>query len=260
VSDVPSRPRLSGIVIAKDAGATLERCLKSMRFCDQLVVVVDSESRDNTETIARTLADNVETHVWDGFGRTKSHAASLACGHWVLSIDADEEVTPQLAEAIGQFIASPPIDVNACQFRRRTRFLGRYLVHGDWGRDRVQRLFRNGKAQFSDALIHESVRAEGPHPILSGWLLHEGEVTLDCHRVRQDRYTSLAAGAMLEKGRKATLIGQLAKPPVRFLRSYLWRLGFLDGWPGLAQAWFSARYVYMRNSKARAMASHPGGV
>ena len=242
---------LSAVIIAKDAEATIERALKSVRFCDEIVVSVDSSSVDASESIARRIADRVKSHEWNGYGPVKRAAVAFASGRWILSIDADEEVTPELAGAICDAISQDPPPCAAYRIRRRTRFLGRRMRHGDWGRDRVVRLFQKDKGEFTDDTVHESVIAPGHKPILEGLLLHEGDQDISSYLLRLDRYTTLAAKALHRSGRRSSVVSIIFRPLFKFLQAYFIRLGLLDGWQGLILAWYSAVYVFTKYSKLR---------
>lgn len=252
----PKTCRISACMLAKDASATIASSLQSLRFCDQIIVVVDSSTTDNTEAIARSLAHHVEIRRWTDFSDAWQYVLSKGDGEWLFMIAADEVVTPVLAQSIYDAVVRDlSCEASAKQdgflMRRHTRFLGRFLTHGDWGRDYVLRVVRRTKCQFNEALIHESLKNPGRTRILDGLLLHEGERTIDEHIARQNRYTSLSAQQMFERGRRVSLIGIVLKPPFRFIRSYILRLGFLNGWPGFVQAWYSAVYVFTRYAKLR---------
>ena len=245
--------RLSVIVIAKDAAATIASTLQSLRFCDEIIVSVDDTSSDGTERIARGLATKVALRRAEGFPAARRHALSMAQGEWVLMIDADEIVTPALAQSIMEIVIASPSRPFGYQLRRRTNLLGRYLKHGDWGRDRVLRFVRRDKARIRDVPVHESFEVDGLTQLLDGWLLHQGDRTIESLVARQNRYAALSAQAMFDKGRGTSLLAIILKPPFRFLRSYVLRLGFLDGWPGFVEAWYSAVYVFTRYATLREM-------
>lgn len=247
---------LSAVIIAKDAAATIERALQSVRFCDEIVVSIDVTSADASEAIARRIADRVEFHQWNGYGNVKRAAVGFASGRWILSIDADEEVTPALAGAICDAIAQAPPAYAAYQIRRRTRFLGRWMLHGDWGRDRIVRLFQKDKGAFTDDTVHESVIAPGPKPILEGLLMHEGDQDISSYLLRLDRYTTLAAESLHRSGRRSSLASIIVRPLFKFLQAYFIRLGLLDGWQGLVLAWYSAVYVFTKYTKLRILDRH----
>lgn len=238
-------------MLAKDAAGTIASSLQSLRFCDQIIVVVDSATSDNTEAIARGLAHHVELRRWTGFADAWKYVLSRGEGEWLFMIAADEVVTRELAQSILEAVTRDAEKYDGFLMRRRTRFLGRFLNYGDWGRDCVLRIVRRTNCEFNDALIHESLRNPGRTRVLDGLLLHEGERTIDEHLSRQNRYTTLSAQQMYERGRHVSLAGVALKPPFRFLRSYVFRFGFLDGWPGFVQAWYSAVYVFTRYAKLR---------
>ncbi|MBV9969329.1 MAG: glycosyltransferase family 2 protein, partial [Xanthobacteraceae bacterium] len=163
-------PRLSAIIITKNEAGNIGPCLDSVAFCDECIVV-DSGSTDDTLAIARSKGAHVAEHEWQGFGPQKNHALSLASGEWVLSIDADERVTPELAAAIENALRQNEVD--GYEIRRRTRFLGREMLQSRWFPDYILRLFRRGRAHFTDVLVHEELVCAGPVGRLSEALLHD---------------------------------------------------------------------------------------
>ena len=240
---------ISAVIVARDAASTIGETLRSIQFCREIIVIVDDQSSDETEVVARRLGTRVEIHPWSGYGPAKQEAAEMATQPWVFSIDADEMVSPELAQSITDVVTCSGSGPAACQVRRRTRFLGRWMRHGDWGRDRVVRLFRHGAASFTPDIIHESVHAPGEKPTLSGWLYHEGDQTLDSYLARLNRYTTLAASSLHAKSKRAGIVSMLVRPPFKFIQAYFLRLGFLDGWQGFALAWFSSVYVFTKYAK-----------
>jgi len=245
--------QISAVMIAKDAAPTVGAALRSVRFCDEIVVVVDERSSDDTLSIAQELADRVEVLPWSGYGPAKRAAIALSRGAWVLVIDADEEVTPELARAIRDAVTREDSGVVAYRMRRRTRFLGRWMRFGDWGRDRVTRLFRRGGAEMSADLVHETVTASGREEMLEGILSHQGDQSIAEYLARREKYTTLAAEALYRQGRRSPWIEPYAKAIFKFIQAYLVRLGFLDGRQGFVLAWRSAGAVYLKYTKLRGM-------
>src|ERR1700730_17012353 len=162
-------PRLSAIIIAKNEARNIGACLDTLAFCDERIVV-DGDSDDGTPEIARAKGARVTAAAWPGFGAQKNFALSLAGGDWVLSIDADERVTPALAQAIESAMGRPGTD--GYEVPRRSSFLGREMRHSGWSPDYVLRLFRRGHARFSDDLVHERIICDGPVGRLAEPLLH----------------------------------------------------------------------------------------
>lgn len=221
---------ISAVVITRAAAAQLPACLASLAFCDE-ILVVDSGSTDDTAAIARRLGARViETH-WRGFGPQKQFAVEQAAHDWVLCLDADERVSPQLAARI---VAGPPAPACvAYRCARRNRFMGRYLRYGEGYPDWSLRLFDRRHARWSDDPVHERVIPAGPVGVLEGDLLHDSAESLERYLEKQNRYSTLAAQSALAAGRRASAARLLLSPLARFVKFYILRRGFLDGLPGL---------------------------
>src|SRR5215475_10408277 len=192
-------PRLSAIVITRNEAAKIADCLDSLAFCDERIVV-DCGSED--ETVSRALARGarVEHHVFEGFGAQKNFALSLASGEWVLSIDADERVSPALAAEITAVLAAASAD--AYEMPRQSSFLGRVMRHSGWYPDYVLRLFRRGRARFSDDIVHERVLCDGRVLRLKEPLLHYPVDRIEDALSRMDRYSSAGAEKLVASGRR----------------------------------------------------------
>lgn len=225
-----TRQPLSVAIITLNAVSQLEDCLKSARFADD-IVVVDSGSTDGTQALAERYGARVIAQPWLGFGPQKQFAVESAKHDWVLCLDADERVSPELQAAIEQALREP--DAGAYRFARCNRFLGRYLKHGEGYPDWSLRLFDRRQARWSDDAVHEKVVSAAAVGTLRGDLLHDSAETLAAYLTKQNRYTSLAADMALQAGKRANF-GRLAfSPIVRFIKFYLIRQGFRDGLPGL---------------------------
>ena len=240
-------PQLSAIVITRDEAANIGDCLDSVAFCDERIVV-DCGSSDGTVDIAKAKGARVAFHEWRGFGPQKNFALSLATGDWVLSIDADERVTPELAGAIKAAVADASAD--AWELPRRSSFCGRELRHSGWSRDYVLRLFRRGKARFDDAVVHERAICDGPINRLDQLLLHYPVLRLEDALSRMDRYSTASAAALVASGRKVSFLAGIGHGFFSFLRAYVLRLGFLDGAEGFLLAVANAEGSYYRYMKA----------
>ncbi|MEZ5659555.1 MAG: glycosyltransferase family 2 protein [Burkholderiaceae bacterium] len=230
---VPAAPRLSAIIITRNEAANIGACLACLGFADECIVL-DSNSEDGTVDIARAAgARVVQTDHWPGFGPQKNAALDLARGRWVLSVDADERISPALAEQILAAISSPGAH-SAWRLPRRTRFLGRWIRHCGWTPDYVLRLFRRDCARFSDDLVHERVvLAQGRLGTLSVPIDHHSYPDLAAFWRKTEHFSRLWAHQQFARGRRVSLLQAIASGLSAFLRSYLLRLGFLDGATGL---------------------------
>ena len=240
-------PQLSAIVITRNEAENIGACLDSVAFCDERIVV-DCGSSDGTVDIARAKGARAEFREWRGFGPQKNYALSQATGAWVLSIDADERVTPGLAAAIKAAIADASAD--AWELPRRSSFCGRELRHSGWSPDYVLRLFRRGKARFDDALVHERVICDGTIKQLDQPLLHYPVLRLEDALSRMDRYSTASAEVLVASGRKVSFLAGIGHGFFSFLRAYVLRLGFLDGAEGFLLAVANAEGSYYRYMKA----------
>jgi glycosyltransferase involved in cell wall biosynthesis len=239
---------ISVVVITKDEAGAIERCLRSVDWADE-VIVLDSGSTDRTVEISQKLGARVSvTADWPGFGPQKNRALEQATGDWVLSLDADEWVTPDLRDEILNVISRPN---GAMAFRvpRLSSFCGRFMRHSGWWPDYVTRLFRRGAARFSDDSVHERVIAEGKTGTLREPIMHETFVDLDELLQKMNSYSSLAAQEMRDGGRKAGLAGAVLRGLWAFVRTYFLRGGFLDGREGFMLAVATAEGTYYRYAK-----------
>jgi len=245
LNPLPVNP-LSAVLITRNASAVLESCLDSLAFADE-IVVVDSASTDGTRELAASKGARVVQKEWLGFGRQKQFAVEQAKNDWVLCLDADERVSPQLAASIKQALAAPSSPVY--RMPRRNRFLGRWLAHGEGYPDWSPRLFNRMNARWSDDLVHEKVLFAVTPGTLDGDLMHDSSDDLATYLERQNRYTTLAARQALEQGKSAGVFHLLCSPVVRFIKFYLMRLGFLDGLPGLLHISIGCMNSYMKYAK-----------
>jgi glycosyltransferase involved in cell wall biosynthesis len=240
------RAPLSAVLITRNAAAVLEPCLASLAFADE-IVVVDSGSSDGTAEIAVRHGVRVVQKEWLGFGRQKQFAVEQAKHDWVLCLDADETVSPQLAASILAALAEPVSPVY--RMPRRNRFLGRWLSHGEGYPDWSPRLFNRMNARWSDDLVHEKVLYAVTPGTLQGDLMHDSADDLAAYLDRQNRYTTLAARQAYELGRSAGFFNLLLSPVVRFFKFYVFRLGFLDGMPGLLHISIGCMNSYLKYAK-----------
>lgn len=254
-----ARLKLSVILITRNEAARLEACLRSVAFADEWIVV-DSASTDGTREIAERMgAKVVVTDDWPGFGAQKNRALALARGRWVLSIDADEWLSPELAARIQGVVAADtsgngssreaPSGKVGYELSRLSNFCGQWMRHGDWYPDRVLRLFLREKGRFSDDLVHERLVVEGPIGRLEGDLLHDSMPTLDSAIDKMNRYTTGRALDKVRAGKRGGLASALGHGLWAFVRCYLLRRGFLDGRLGFVLAVYVAENTYYRYLK-----------
>lgn len=255
-----SHPTLSVVVITRDAAHDIAECLASVSFADEWIVV-DSASTDDTRDIARGMGAQVTTtDDWPGFGPQKNRALGLAKGDWVLSLDADERVSPMLADEIRQIVFGQRRELAvAFELSRLSSFCGQWMRHGDWYPDRVLRLFKRGAGRFSDDLVHERLIVEGPIARLQGNLLHHTMRTLDDALDKMNRYSSGRAIDRVRAGRSGGLLSALGHGAWAFVRTYLIKRGFLDGRLGFVLAVYIAEGTYYRYLKMAWPAGLPVG-
>ena len=253
---------LSVILITKNEAANIGACLASVAFADEWIVV-DSQSSDGTAEAARRFGAKVtSTDGWPGFGAQKQRALDLATGDWVLAIDADERVSPELATSITAAVAQQGGAPAAYEISRLSQFAGRWIRHGDWYPDRVLRLWRRGSARYSSDQVHERVLAEAPIGRLAGELLHFTMPGFDDALAKMNRYSSGRAADKVAAGGRGGLAAALSHGAWAFLRSYVVRRGFLDGAAGFVLAAYIAegtwwRYLKMDELARRLPAAEP---
>ncbi|MDE0102526.1 MAG: glycosyltransferase family 2 protein [Bryobacterales bacterium] len=241
--------RISATIIARDEQDSIGRAIRSVAFCDE-VLVVDSGSRDRTVEIARGLGARVATRGWPGYAAQKNHAAEAARHDWILSIDADEEVSQRLASSISELRDGRP-SCAGYDFPRLARYCGRWIRHSGWYPDRKTRLYHRERGRWVGDYVHESVELSGPRGHLDGDLLHYTCDSLQEHRERVELYTDLAAEELRAGGRGVSAWRLALSPLHAFLKAYLLQRGFLDGPQGFTIARMAGRYVYLKYSKAR---------
>jgi (heptosyl)LPS beta-1,4-glucosyltransferase len=240
-------PPVSVTVITRNEAADLADALRSVAWADE-IVVVDSQSTDDTAAIARRFTDRVVVRDWPGYIAQKNYAASMATHDWILSLDADERVTPELAAEIQTRLATAPREA-AFRIPRVTWHLGRWIRSTDWYPDYQLRLYDRRSAGWTGTYVHEAVTVRGAVGDLRGELQHYAYRDVADHLETIDRYTTLAARQMHEAGRRAGLLDLAVHPPLAFLRNYVARGGFRDGATGFVISRMNAYYVFLKFAK-----------
>ena len=249
-------PRLSVVLITRDEEPRIGATLDSVAFADERIVL-DHGSRDRTCEIAAARGAHVhQAQDWPGFGPQKNRAIALATGDWILALDADEQVSPDLAEEIRRAVREPQADVYALP--RLSRFCGRYMLHSGWWPDRVPRLFRRGKARYSDDHVHERLLFEGVSARLHAPLLHDTHRSFEHALQKMNHYTSLSADEAWAHGKRSGILRGITRAFWSFLRTYILRRGFLDGREGLLLALMVAEHTLYKHVKL-AERSQPQG-
>lgn len=239
-------PILSAIIITKNEAVNIADCLDSVAFCDERVVV-DSGSEDDTVQIAEGKGARVSVHAFEGFGHQRNHAMSIAQGDWILSIDADERVSPALAAEIQRAMSVGMFDGYAMP--RSSSFCGRKMRHSGWYPDYVPRLFKRGRVRWSDDLVHERPICDGPVTRLSEPLIHFPIRRIEDALRRMDSYSTAGAKMMFAKGRRVWFVTGILRGAYTFFRTYVLRAGFLDGREGFLLAVLNAEGTYHRYMK-----------
>lgn len=238
---------LSVCIIARDEERHLPRCLASVAWAAERIVVVDSKSSDATESIAREMGARVFVHDYEGNLEQKRYALEQATQAWVLGLDADEAVTPALAEEIRVCVGEGV--VAGYEVNRVTYHLGRWIRHGDFFPDWQLRLFRREGARYVGVNPHGSAEVSGRVARLSGELEHRSYRDLDDQVQRIQAFSRVQAEALFAQGRRATLADLVFNPPARFLRAYVLKRGFLDGVPGFVIAAATSFHVLLKYAK-----------
>lgn len=239
-------PTLSVILITKNEAANLQDCLSSVSWADELIVV-DSGSSDGTVDIARQFTPYVYSQAWLGFGVQKNLALDYATGDWILSLDADERVTPELRLEIEAAIADGRFD--GYLLPRLSQFCGKFVRHSGWYPDPVLRLFKRGAGRFSDSLVHEKVVLVGGLGRLTHPLLHYSYRSIQDVERKVEHYSTAAAQQMFQNGKSAWSTTAPLRGAWAFVRTYVFKLGFLDGLTGLRIAVMNARTTYLKYRK-----------
>lgn len=242
--------KLSAIVIAKNEEPAIGACLDALAWCQE-IILVDSGSEDRTCEIAGKRGARVIRHEWEGFGRQKNYAVGQAAHDWVLCIDADEIVGPELRASIEAALASPGL--RAYEMARCNRFMGVWLRHGEGYPDWKLRLFDRRMAHWSDEPVHEKVLTDERVGRLEGDLLHDSAETLHSYLEKQNRYTTLQAQELFRRGKRASAAKLVLSPLFRFLKFYVLRAGFMDGVPGLVHVSIGCFNSFSRTAKLAAL-------
>ncbi len=238
---------LSVVMVTENEEGRIRDALESVKGADE-IIVVDALSRDRTVEIAREYTPKVFSEEWKGFSAQKDSAIQKAEGEWILLLDADERVTPELWDEITGVVMGKS-GVAGYEIPRKSFFLGRWISHGGWWPDYTLRLFRRGTGRVSPRRVHERIVVDGPVGRLKSPLLH-----LTCQSISQfigkaDRYAGLSAREMAERGGRFSLARLFFSPPATFIRMYIIQRGFLDGAHGFVLAGLYSYYTFLKYAR-----------
>jgi len=242
------RPKLSACIVARDEEDRIGDCIRSVAFCDE-VLVVDSHSRDRTREIAAELGARVVERDWPGFVQQKEFAIRAAAHDWVLIVDADERASATLAREIAGLRERGFPGCAGWRMPRCTAYLGRWIRHGGWYPDLQLRLFDRRRGRMGGHDPHDHAVVDGTLGRLAGDLYHESYRDLADHLARMERYTTAMAEGMERRGRTAGALDLVTHAAARFFRYYVLKRGFLDGWRGLLIASLAAHYGLLKYAK-----------
>ncbi len=242
---------LSIVIITYNEEKNLERCLISLKDVADEILVVDSYSTDSTLKIARAFNARVISHPFDGYGEQKNFATSQASYDWVLSLDADEALTPELRQSILRVKENP--QYNVYEMPRLTKYCGQWIRHSGWYPDRQTRLYNRTKGRWKERKVHEywEVDAKEQKGLLAGDLLHYSYSSISEHLQKIEKYSDLAAIESVQQNKDASLTKMLTSPAWHFFHEYIIRRGFLDGFNGFIICKLSAYAAFCKITKTR---------
>lgn len=241
---------LSVIIITHNEERNIRSCLASVSWANELIVV-DSQSTDTTVLIAKEFTEKVFVTPWQGYSGAKKFALTKASHEWILWLDADERIVPELRDEIQSIILSKRSEPSAYEVARRAYFVGQWIRHCGWYPGYVLRLFRKSSASFSSSSVHEYLEHSGSRGRLNHDLLHFTDDNLFHYFEKLNRYTTLAVNDLQTNGRSFSLYDLTVRPAFIFVKMYFIRAGFLDGVRGLLLSLYSAMYVFVKYAKLK---------
>ncbi len=249
-----SRKPLTALVITLNEEANIARCLRSLSWADE-VLVVDAGSTDRTREIASSLGARVLEHPWSGYGQQKNYGNQEARHDWILSVDADEEATPELRAEVEAFLTAngnvDGVQHWGAEIPRKTWYLGRWILHGGWYPNALVRLANRGHSRWTEPAVHEAWHVNGPVRRFRADLLHYTFRNVGEQVITNVKFSRLGAKVARERGERGTLGKIFLKPIFKFLETWVWKLGFLDGLPGLVISLNAAHSIFMKYVELR---------
>ncbi len=248
------KPPLSVVIITLNEEHNIARCLKSVKFSKQTfakveTIVVDAQSKDKTVAVSKSLGAKTFVRPWKGYSDQKNWALSKCSGDWILSLDADEELTPELISEIEKQVPLTPEGVDGYFLKRRAFFLGKWIQHCGWWPDAQLRLIKNGQGGFTNEPVHEGLEVKGKTLELSEPMNHYTYDSIHQYLDKMNRYSDLAITEVKPKKITFWWYYVTLAPLVTFFRGYISRHGFLDGWHGLMVCGLSAFHDFAKYAK-----------
>ena len=238
--------KVSACIVTYNEESNIQRCLEGLEWADE-IIVVDAQSGDRTVQLCQKYTDNVFSHTWLGHVRQKNLALSKASGDWILCLDADERVTPELAEEMKLSVLTS--DCNGYYIPRKTYYLGRWINHSNWYPDYKLRLIRRGKGEWKGIDPHDRLEVTGKTGYLKGDILHYSYENISHHLKKINSYTSIMASESKRRGKKFSYLDLFLRPPLKFIKMYVIKGGFMDGFPGFIIAVLGSYYVFLKYAK-----------
>jgi glycosyltransferase involved in cell wall biosynthesis len=236
---------VSAIIITKNEEKNLPRCLESLKWANE-IIVLDSGSTDNTLEIAKSYNAKIFSEEWKGYTQQKNSAVAKTQSDWIVSLDADEEFSEDAQNDIQSILKNNHTKIEGYAFRRKVFYLGKWICHGDWYPDYVVRLWKRNSGQYEGGRVHESVQIKGQVEYLKSEILHYTYKDITDQKARMEKYAKLWAQDQFDRKRSFRFLDLLLRPPARFLRAILLKSGWMDGWRGWFIAWMCAKEVKLK--------------
>ena len=242
------KPKISATVVCYNEEDNIERCLKSLLWADE-IIVVDSFSTDRTVELCKKYTKRVYQREWPGFIQQKSYAVSLAQYEWVFSLDSDEIVTEKLRDEILTRLSTDKDKINGYYVKRHSFYLGRWINHGGWYPDYKLRLFKKSEVVCGGENPHDKYFVNGKTARLNGEIEHYTYRSISDQLSTIDKFSEISADGLFRKGSRFALVKMFFKPPVKFFETYVYKLGFLDGLAGFIISVLSSYYIFVKFAK-----------
>lgn len=242
------KPKISAVIVCYNEEQNIERCLKSLNWSDE-IVIVDSLSTDGTVELCKKYTTRIYQREWPGYVQQKGYAVSLAKNEWVFSLDSDEVVTEELRDELLTRLSEDKNEFDGYYVRRHTFYLNRWIDHGGWYPDYKLRLFKKSEVFYGGENPHDKYFVNGKTAKLKGEIEHYTYRDISDQLSTIDRFSEIASEGLYRKNSRFALVKMLFKPPVSFLETYIYKLGFLDGLAGFIISVLTSYYIFIKYAK-----------